>query len=71
MNDYPTEEELNRMIEELEREQLYAPKHLRKTIFLKRRKKKKEGTKMFSRFPFVCIRSRWQWEWLLLFYWYL
>lgn len=45
MNDYPTEEELNRMIEELEREQLYAPKHLKEDILFKARKIEKRRNK--------------------------
>lgn len=35
MNRYPTDEELNRFIEELEKEELYAPKHLKEEILLK------------------------------------
>lgn len=32
MNRYPTDEELNRLIEELEQQNLYAPKHLKQQI---------------------------------------
>lgn len=35
MNRYPTDEELNRFIEELEKEELYAPRHLKEEILLK------------------------------------
>lgn len=35
MNRYPTDEELNRLIEELEQQELYAPKHLKEEILLK------------------------------------
>ena len=48
MNDYPTEEELNRMIEELEREQLYAPKHLKEDILFKARKIEKRTVIILS-----------------------
>lgn len=35
MNRYPTDEELNSFIEELEKEKLYAPLHLKEEILLK------------------------------------
>lgn len=35
MNRYPTDEELNSFIEELEKEELYAPLHLKEEILLK------------------------------------
>lgn len=45
MNNYPTDEELNRMIEELERGQLYAPRHLKEDILMKARKTEKRKSK--------------------------
>lgn len=35
MNRYPTDEELNSFIEELEKEELYAPAHLKEEVLLK------------------------------------
>ena len=35
MNRYPTDEELARLIESLEKEELYAPRHLKEEILLK------------------------------------
>lgn len=45
MNNYPTEEELNRLIESLEQEQLYAPGHLKEEILFKAEKEIKKGEK--------------------------
>lgn len=45
MNNYPTDEELMRMIEELEQGQLYAPKHLKDDILDKARKIEKRRSK--------------------------
>ena len=45
MKHYPTDEELNRMIEELERGQLYAPRHLKEDILMKARKTEKGRSK--------------------------
>lgn len=41
MNRYPTDEELNSFIEELEKEELYAPGYLKEEILLKARAQKK------------------------------
>lgn len=38
MHRYPTDEELNSLIEELEQQKLYAPRHLKGEILLKARK---------------------------------
>lgn len=45
MNGYPTDEELNRMIEELEKEELYAPGYLKDEIMLKAKETEKSGSK--------------------------
>ena len=45
MNRYPTEEELDRMIEELEQGQLYAPRHLKADILRKVKETEKDGSK--------------------------
>lgn len=42
MNRYPTDEELNRFIEELEQEKLYAPRHLKEEILQKAVQTKEE-----------------------------
>lgn len=42
MNRYPTDEELNRFIEELEQEKLYAPRHLKEEILQKAAQTKEE-----------------------------
>lgn len=38
MQGYPTDEELNSFIEEIEREEMYVPKHLKEEILLKAQK---------------------------------
>lgn len=45
MNRYPTDEELNRFIEELEQQKLYAPGHLKDEILMKAAKQKRKGEK--------------------------
>lgn len=47
MNRYPTDEELNRFIEKLEKEELYAPKHLKEEILLRAKETKKTGPSSF------------------------
>ncbi|MGN0377398.1 MAG: hypothetical protein ACI4ED_07160 [Suilimivivens sp.] len=45
MNRYPTDEALNRMIEELEKEELYAPGYLKDEILLKVKETEKTVSK--------------------------
>ncbi len=53
MNGYPTDEELNKWIEELERKPLYAPAHLQETVLCKlqeQTRKKREASEKVSFF---------------------
>lgn len=52
MSGYPTDEELGRLIEELERQPLYAPVHLQESVLckLQEREKKRESSEKVSFF---------------------
>ena len=52
MSGYPTDEELGRLIEELERQPLYAPVHLQESVLckLKERENKRESSEKVSFF---------------------
>lgn len=47
MNRYPSDDELYRLIEELEKEELYAPRHLKEEIFQKVNERKKTTATSF------------------------
>lgn len=52
MSGYPTDEELSRLIEELERQPLYAPAYLKESVLckLQEREKKRESSEKVSFF---------------------
>lgn len=52
MNQYLTDEELNSFIAELEKEELYAPVHLKEEIFEKRKRQKSEKPVSFLLYTF-------------------
>ena len=58
MSRYPTDEELNRLIEELERQPLYAPAHLQESVLCKLQEEEKRKRETSGKVSFFLYSAK-------------